>query len=90
MKVKVLPFHAMYDINDNMYENVVIISKKSREIVSKNSIDLNKMEEGFDSTEEIVEEVDNFDPNQEKSIVSATRDFIDNKIEWNHISKDNE
>tara|TARA_B100000287_G_C20657616_1_gene789063 strand:+ start:804 stop:1076 length:273 start_codon:yes stop_codon:yes gene_type:complete len=90
MKVKVLPFHAMYDINDNMYENVVIISKKSREIVSKNSIDLNKMEEGFDSTDEIVEEVDNFDPNQEKSIVSATRDFIDNKIEWNHISKDNE
>ena len=48
------------------------------------------MEEGFDSTDEIVEEVDNFDPNQEKSIVSATRDFIDNKIEWNHISKDNE
>ena len=90
MKVKVLPFHAMYDINDNMYENVVIISKKSREIFSKNSIDLNKMEEGFDSTDEIVEEVDNFDPNQEKSIVSATRDFIDNKIEWNHISKDNE
>ena len=90
MKVNVLPFHAMYDINDNMYENVVIISKKSREIVSKNSIDLNKMEEGFDSTDEIVEEVDNFDPNQEKSIVSATRDFIDNKIEWNHISKDNE
>ena len=90
MKVKVLPFHAMYDINDNMYENVVIISKKSREIVSKNSIDLNKMEEGFDSTDEIVEEVDDFDPNQEKSIVSATRDFIDNKIEWNHISKDNE
>ena len=90
MKVNVLPFHAMYDINDNMYENVVIISKKSREIVSKNSIDLNKMEEGFDSTDEIVEEVDDFDPNQEKSIVSATRDFIDNKIEWNHISKDNE
>ena len=90
MKVKVLPFHAMYDINDNMYENVVIISKKSREIVSKKSIDLNKMEEGFDSTDEIVEEVDDFDPNQEKSIVSATRDFIDNKIEWNHISKDNE
>ena len=35
MKVKVLPFHAMYDINDNMYENVVIIAKKSKEIISK-------------------------------------------------------
>ena len=88
MKVKVLPFHAMYDINDNMYENVVIISKKSREILSKNSIDLNKMEEGFESTDEIAEEELDFDPNQKKAIVTATQDFIENKIEWNKIDRD--
>ena len=85
MKVNVLPFHAMYDINENMYENVIIISKKSREIISKNSIDLNKLEEGFDSTDEIVEEDLDFDPNQQKAIVTAAEDFIDNKIEWNPI-----
>tara|TARA_Y100000768_G_scaffold287830_1_gene222072 strand:- start:1111 stop:1377 length:267 start_codon:yes stop_codon:yes gene_type:complete len=88
MKVKVLPFHAMYDINDNMYENVVIISKKSREIISKNSIDLNKIEEGFESTDEIAEEDLDFDPNQKKAIVTATEDFIENKIEWNKIDRD--
>ena len=88
MKVKVLPFHAMYDINDNMYENVVIIAKKSREIISKNSIDLNKMEEGFESTDEIAEEDLDFDPNQKKAIVTATQDFIENKIEWNKIDRD--
>ena len=85
MKVNVLPFHAMYDINDNMYENVIIISKKSKEIVSKNSIDLNKMEEGFDSTDEIVEQELDFDPNQKKAIVTATQDFLEKKIEWNKI-----
>ena len=89
MKVNVLPFHAMYDINDNMYENVIIISKKSKEIVSKNSLDLNKIEEGFDSTDEIVEQELDFDPNQEKAIVTATQDFLEKKIEWNKIdSKD--
>ena len=89
MKVNVLPFHAMYDINDNMYENVIIISKKSKEIISKNSFDLNKIEEGFDSTDEIVEQELDFDPNQEKAIVSATQDFLEKKIEWNKIdSKD--
>tara|TARA_B100000674_G_scaffold102691_2_gene74938 strand:+ start:1065 stop:1334 length:270 start_codon:yes stop_codon:yes gene_type:complete len=89
MKVNVLPFHAMYDINDNMYENVIIISKKSKEIISKNSLDLNKIEEGFDSTDEIVEQELDFDPNQEKAIVSATQDFLEKKIEWNKIdSKD--
>jgi len=85
MKVNVLPFHAMYDINDNMYENVIIISKKSKEIVSKSSIDLNKMEEGFDSTDEIVEQELDFDPNQKKAIVTATQDFLEKKIEWNKI-----
>ena len=59
-----------------------------REIISKNSIDLNKIEEGFESTDEIVEESDDFDPNQEKSIITATRDFIDEKIEWNSIAED--
>ena len=88
MKVKVLPFHAMYDINDNMYENVVIIAKKSKEIISKNSIDLNKIEEGFESTDEIAEEELDFDPNQKKAIVTATQDFIENKIEWNKIDRD--
>lgn len=89
MKVNVLPFHAMYDINDNMYENVIIISKKSKEIISKNSLDLNKIEEGFDSTDEIVEQELDFDPNQEKAIVTATQDFLEKKIEWNKIdSKD--
>ena len=89
MKVNVLPFHAMYDINDNMSENVIIISKKSKEIISKNSLDLNKIEEGFDSTDEIVEQELDFDPNQEKAIVSATQDFLEKKIEWNKIdSKD--
>ncbi len=88
MKVNVLPFHAMYDVNDNMYENVVIIAKKSREIISRNSIDLNKIEEGFESTDEIVEESVDFDPDQEKAIVTATRDFIDDKIEWNPIAQD--
>ena len=74
MKVNVLPFHAMYDINDNMYENVIIISKKSKEIISKNSLDLNKIEEGFDSTDEIVEQELDFDQIK-RNIVSATQIF---------------
>ena len=35
MKVNVLPFHAMYDINDNMYENVIIISKNLKRLFQK-------------------------------------------------------
>ena len=87
-KVKAIPFQNLYDINENMYQNVNVISKRSREILSENALDLNKIEEGFDTTDEI-EEIDNFDPDQEKSIVTAARDFMNKDIDW-EIKKEEE
>ena len=80
-KVKAIPFQNLYNINENMYQNVNVISKRSREILSENALDLNKIEEGFDTTDEI-QEIDDFDPDQEKSIVTAARDFMNNDIDW--------
>jgi len=80
-KVKAIPFQNLYNINENMYQNVIVISKRSREIVSENVLDLNKLEEGFETTDEI-QEVSDFDPDQEKSIVTATRDFMNKDIDW--------
>tara|TARA_Y100001936_G_C15904547_1_gene575122 strand:+ start:571 stop:861 length:291 start_codon:yes stop_codon:yes gene_type:complete len=87
-KVKAIPFQSLYDVNENMYQNVNVISKRSREILSENVLDLNKLEEGFETTDEI-QEVDNFDPDQEKSIVTAARDFMNNDIDW-EIKKEEE
>ena len=87
-KVKAIPFQNLYDINENMYQNVNVISKRSREILSENALDLNKIEEGFDTTDEI-QEIDDFDPDQEKSIVTAARDFMNKEIDW-EIKKEEE
>ena len=87
-KVKAIPFQNLYDINENMYQNVNVISKRSREILSENALDLNKIEEGFDTTDEI-QEIDDFDPDQEKSIVTAARDFMNKDIDW-EIKKEEE
>ena len=80
-KVRAIPFQDLFDINENMYQNVIVISKRSREIISENVLDLNQLEEGFETTDE-TREVEDFDPNQEKSIVIAAREFIDNDIDW--------
>ena len=80
-KINVVPFHSLYEVNDNMYENVIIVSKRSREIISENSLDLQKIEEGFESTEEI-EETNIEDPNKEKAIITATNEFVEKKIDW--------
>jgi len=86
-KVNVVPFHTLYEINDNMYENVIIVSKKSREIISENSLDLQKLEEGFESTEEI-ENTNTEDYNKEKAIITATNDFIEGNIDWEKEEQD--
>jgi len=80
-KVNVVPFHSLYEVNDNMYENVIIVSKRAREIISENSLDLQKIEEGFESTEEI-EETKIEDPDKEKAIITAANDFVEKKIDW--------
>ncbi|MAV64479.1 MAG: hypothetical protein CMG00_04730 [Candidatus Marinimicrobia bacterium] len=89
MKVKALPIHVLCDVNENMYQNVLIVSQRSRELISETSIDLNKIDEGFDSTDEIQEVVD-FDPNVKKSIVSAVEQFVNNDIEWKVSDSDKE
>ena len=83
-KVNVVPFHSLYEVNNNMYENVIIVSKRSREIISENSLDLQKLEEGFESTDEIEETIIE-DPNIEKAIVTAANEFVNKEIDWNKI-----
>ena len=85
-KISVLPFHSLYEVNENMYENVMIVSKRSRSIIAENSLDLQKLEEGFESTEEI-EEKEIEDPNKEKAIITATNEFIDKEIDWEKDSE---
>ena len=54
-KIEPVPFHKLYEKNDNMYQNVVIVSKRAREIISENVLDLQQLEEGFESTDEMQE-----------------------------------
>ena len=81
-KIEPLPFQTLYQKNDNMYQNVVIVSERAKSIISENVIDLSNKEEGFDSTEEILEsETQNFD--KTKAIVTATNEFVLDEFDWN-------
>ncbi len=81
-KIEPLPFQTLYQKNDNMYQNVVIVSERAKSIISENVIDLSNKEEGFDSTEEILEsETQDFD--KTKAIVTATNEFVLDEFDWN-------
>ena len=80
-KITALPFHSLYEVNENMYENVIIVAQRSREIISENSLVLKQIEEGFESTEEM-EERKTEDPDKEKAIITATNEFVKKEIDW--------
>ena len=81
-KIEPLPFHILYQKNDNMYQNVVVVAERAKNIISENVIDLSSKEEGYESTEEILEsESQDFD--KTKAIVSATNEFVKDEFEWN-------
>ena len=86
-KVQPVPFHILYEKNDNMYQNVMIVSKRSRSIISENVLDLEKLSEGFESTEDI-QIAEKEDPNKTKSIVTATNEFISDEFEWSKGSSE--
>tara|TARA_B100000902_G_C27278471_1_gene900249 strand:- start:1459 stop:1725 length:267 start_codon:yes stop_codon:yes gene_type:complete len=80
-KVEPVPFHTLYEQNDNMYQNVVIVSKRARAIISENVLDLKQIEDGFESSEEMYErKIEN--PNKPKAIVTAANEFVSEDFEW--------
>ena len=86
-KVQPVPFHVLYEKNDNMYQNVMIVSKRARNIISENVLDLEKLSEGFESTEEI-QILDKEDPNKPKAIVTAANEFVSDDFEWDKGSSE--
>ena len=39
-KISAVPFHSLFEVNENMYENVIIVAKRANHIISKDSLDL--------------------------------------------------
>ena len=84
-KVEPVPFHSLYEKSDNMYQTVMVVSKRARVIISENVLDLEKISEGFESTEEI-QVIEKEDPNKPKAIVTAANEFVSGEFEWDKSS----
>ncbi len=83
----------------NIYESVVIISKRANQISAEIKQDLNKkltefasyndsLEEVFENREQI--EISRYYEKLPKSTLLATQDFVDGNVYWRDPSKDNE
>ena len=88
---------ALWKDTGNIYESVVIISKRSNQIAQEIKQDLDKklaefasyndsLEEVFENREQI--EISRYYEKLPKSTLLATQEFIEGKVYWRDPSKD--
>ena len=69
--------------SDSIYKNIMIISKRARQIID-NRYEENKIDEDIEDSEQLseIEERDDIDYNQPKPIAVALKEFMDNELDW--------
>ena len=69
--------------SDSIYKNIMIISKRARQIVD-NRYEEYKIEEDIEDSEQLseIEERDDIDYNEPKPIVVALKEFMDDELDW--------
>jgi len=85
MEVKAIRMETLFEKENDIYTNVVIVSKRSRQIIDSRVLDFESIENVEDSFE--LEQLENKNmehKDDDKPMIVAMEDFIGGKLEWRH------
>ena len=91
MEVKAIKMNELFKKENDIYTNVVITAKRSRQIIDSRVLDFESIENVEDSIE--LEEIENKNmqhKDDDKPMVVAMEEFIDGKLVWRHSNEDDE
>ena len=89
MEVKAIKMENLFDKENDIYTNVIITSKRSRQIIDSRVLDFESIENIEDSVElEAIENKNMQHKDDDKPMVVAMEEFIDGKLVWRHSSLD--
>ena len=89
MEVKAIKMHKLFDKGNDIYTNVVIMAKRSRQIIDSRVLDFESIENIEDSLE--LEQLENKNmehKDDDKPMIVAIEEFMKGEIEWRHLSAD--
>ena len=89
MNIKAVPFSKFFKNKENIYKNIMILSKRSRQIINERYEEMSALN-NIEDSEELVEFDSNIDHDQEKSISIAMEELLNNDLEYRSIKEDNE
>ena len=89
MKIKAVPFKKFFKNKENIHKNIMIMSKRSRQIISERYEKVAALN-NIEDSDELVEFDSSIDHDQEKSISIAMDELLDNDLEFRSTKEDNE
>ena len=86
MNVKAIPMSNLFEKCDDIYEIVVILSKRARQIIDQRVIPIEETDDLEDSIqiiepEIVIEDID-------KPMVVALEEYLNGELEWRNPEKD--
>ena len=91
MEVKAIKMNELFKKENDIYTNVVITAKRSRQIIDSRVLDFESIENVEDSIE--LEQIENKNmqhKDDDKPMVVAMEEFIDGKLVWRHSNEEDE
>ena len=91
MEVKAIKMNELFKKENDIYTNVVITAKRSRQIIDSRVLDFESIENVEDSIE--LEQIENKNmqhKDDDKPMVVAMEEFIDGKLIWRHSNEQDE
>ncbi len=86
MNVEAVSFKKFYKNKENIYKNIMLISKRSRQIIDQRFMEMEALL-NIEDTEQL-NEVDNDIIGKPKSISIAMDELLDNELEYSSFSDD--
>jgi DNA-directed RNA polymerase subunit K/omega len=86
VNVKAIPMSDLYKVCDDVYESVMVIAQRAKQIIDQRVIPIDETEEVEDSIlyQEPEIKVDSLD----KPMVQALGEYMENELEWRQPSED--
>ena len=91
MEVKAIKMEHLFQKENDIYTNVVVVAKRSRQIIDSRVLDFESMENIEDSLE--LEQLENKNmehKDDDKPMIVAIEEFMKGEIEWRHTSVDSQ
>ena len=86
MNIKALHIRKLFNDNEDLYEKVVVASKKQRQIIESRALNYEAFQD-IEDTEQL-EQFDDIDHDIDKPISIAMEQLLSDELNWKYTSED--